>query len=187
MAELVEKAVIWACLKGDENAFRKMYESCAPYVFSIVKNYFNDVEDRKDAMQEIFANIIVSLKNFDEKKGELKSWLSRLVVYQCISLIKKSNGLKVIYNTEIEEEAENNTLISLERLTSDDLEKMLELMPKGYKTVFLLSVIEEYSHKEIGEMLGITPETSRSQLLRSIKWIKSNILTKAKMVQYGLY
>ncbi|MBK8371303.1 MAG: sigma-70 family RNA polymerase sigma factor [Saprospiraceae bacterium] len=46
--------------------------------------------------------------------------------------------------------------------------------------------MEEYSHKEIGEMLSITQETSRSQLFRAIKWIKNNILNTSNMIQYGL-
>lgn len=183
---MLDKEIIRSCINGDQRTHRKVYEICAPYVYTIIKNYFNADEDRKDAMQEVFAGLFVSLKNFDDTKGEFKSWLSRLVVYQCISLLKKTNTLQIVYNTEIEEQYEDVSLVNLERLSSNDLERMLVMMPKGYKTIFLLSVIEEYSHKEIGDMLGITPETSRSQLLRGIKWIKNNILTDAKMVQYGL-
>ena len=87
---------------------------------------------------------------------------------------------------EIMEDIEYDTLETLEKFTEKDLEKMLQDMPDGYKTIFLLSVIEEYSHKEIGEMLSITQETSRSQLFRAIKWIKNNILNTSNMIQYGL-
>ncbi len=183
---MLDNHTIQACIKGDQRTHRKVYETCAPYVFAIVKNYFNTDDDRKDAMQEVFASLFTSLKNFDKTKGVFKSWLSRLVVYQCISLIKKSNNLQVTYAAEIEDQIPDTTLLYLEQFSTQDLDKMLALMPQGYKTIFLLSVIEEYSHKEIGELLGITPETSRSQLFRGIKWIKNNIFTDAKMVQYGL-
>lgn len=183
---MLDNYTIQACIKGDQRAYRKVYETCAPYVFAIVKNYFNTNDDRKDAMQEVFASVFASLKNFDQTKGVFKSWLSRLVVYQCISLIKKSSNLQVTYAAEIEDQIPDTTLLYLEQFSTQDLDKMLSLMPQGYKTIFLLSVIEEYSHKEIGDLLGITPETSRSQLFRGIKWIKNNIFTDAKMVQYGL-
>ena len=52
---------------------------------------------------------------------------------------------------------------------------MLSKMPAGYKTIFMLSVIDDYSHVEIAKLLDISPETSRSQLHRSMKWIKKNI------------
>ncbi|MBK8886594.1 MAG: sigma-70 region 4 domain-containing protein [Saprospiraceae bacterium] len=87
---------------------------------------------------------------------------------------------------EVVDEENYDTLDSLEKLSVNDLEKMLVNMPVGYKTIFLLSVIDEYSHKEIGELLGITPETSRSQLFRAIKWIKTNIFNDINKMRYGI-
>ena len=84
------------------------------------------------------------------------------------------------------DDVEETALDAIEKLSINDLELMLKNMPDGYRTIFLLSVIDEYSHKEIGDMLGITAETSRSQLFRAIKWIKNNILNKPNMLQYGL-
>lgn len=92
----------------------------------------------------------------------------------------------MVYTIEIMEDIEYDTLETLEKFTEKDLENMLADMPEGYKTIFLLSVIDEYSHKEISELLGITQETSRSQLFRAIKWIKTNILNTSNMIQYGL-
>ncbi|MBK6364971.1 MAG: sigma-70 family RNA polymerase sigma factor [Saprospiraceae bacterium] len=154
--------------------------------FYYCQNYFSEDHDRKDVLQEIFAHIFTSLENFDQNKGSFKSWISRIAVHQCINVLRKNNRLNIVYTMEIMEDIEYDTLETLEKFTVKDLEKMLMDMPDGYKTIFLLSVIEEYSHKEIGEMLSITQETSRSQLFRAIKWIKNNILNTSNMIQYGL-
>jgi RNA polymerase sigma factor (sigma-70 family) len=182
----VEQDLLLQCQKGDQSAFRTLYNTCAPYIFTIVKNYFSEDHDRKDVLQEIFAHIFTSLENFDQNKGSFKSWISRIAVHQCINVLRKNNRLNIVYTLEIMEDIEYDTLETLEKFTEKDLEKMLQDMPDGYKTIFLLSVIEEYSHKEIGEMLSITQETSRSQLFRAIKWIKNNILNTSNMIQYGL-
>lgn len=163
-----------------------MYKSCAPYIFTIIKNYFSYEDDRKDALQEVFAQIFLSIHQFDDIKGSFKSWASRLTVYQCIALLRKKNKLQINYSLEVVDNVGENALDSLEKLSVNDLENMLKYMPDGYRTIFLLSVIDEYSHKEIGDMLGITAETSRSQLFRAIKWIKNNILNKPNMLHYGL-
>jgi RNA polymerase sigma-70 factor (ECF subfamily) len=183
---MVDEKTIKACLQGDERTHREIYRLCAPYIYAIVKNYFALEEDRKDAMQDVFASLFTSIKNYDRDKGSFKSWLSRLVVFQCISIIKKTKPLFVSFSSEMEESCQDTTLEKLEKFSQHDIEKMFEMMPTGYKTIFLLNIMEDYSHKEIGELLGITPETSRSQLFRAIKWIRTNVLTDAKMVQYGL-
>ncbi|MBK9737063.1 MAG: hypothetical protein IPO92_19765 [Saprospiraceae bacterium] len=63
---------------------------------------------------------------------------------------------------------------------------MLAAMPEGYKTIFLLSVIEEYSHKEIENFWASRPKLPRSQLFRAIKWIKKNIFEESNLINYGL-
>ncbi len=183
---MIDNSIIVKCKKGDQQAYSLMYKSCAPYIFTIVKNYFCYDDDRKDALQEVFAQIFLSIQQFDDAKGSFKSWASKLTVYQCIAILRKKDKLQINYSLEVVDDVEETALDAIEKLSINDLELMLKNMPDGYRTIFLLSVIDEYSHKEIGDMLGITAETSRSQLFRAIKWIKNNILNKPNMLQYGL-
>ena len=183
---MVGNNTISQCIKGDQQAYSVLYRSCAPYVFTIIKNYFTPDDDRKDAMQEVFAQIFLSIDKFDEEKGSFKAWISKIAVYQSIAILRKKDKIQIGFGLEVVDEENYDTLDSLEKLSVNDLEKMLVNMPVGYKTIFLLSVIDEYSHKEIGEPLGITPETSRSQLFRAIKWIKTNIFNDINKMRYGI-
>jgi RNA polymerase sigma-70 factor (ECF subfamily) len=65
-------------------------------------------------------------------------------------------------------------------ITAQDLLKMLQKIPAGYRMVFNLYVIEGYSHKEIGEQLNISESTSKSQFSRARAYLM-NLLEKQKM------
>ena len=81
-----------------------------------------------------------------------------------------------------EEEAHN-----LDHLSREEIENILIEMPLGYRQVFMLFIIDEYSHKEIGLLLNISPEASRSQLSRAKKWLRKKTLTKTdKTLANGL-
>ena len=182
---MVSKEIIYHCLHGNRLAYRQLYDTCAPFVFTIVKQYITDKSYRKDAMQEVFAEVFLSLKNYDESKGAFKSWLSRIAVNRCITLYKRTINFNIRLEVSPNEEIVENTFAYLDQLTRAEIEAFLTKMPKGYRCIFLLSVIDSYSHKEIGVLLGITPETSRSQLSRAINWIKKNILSHSKDIIYG--
>ncbi len=185
---MIDLDIIQRCKAGEEHAYSQVYNTCAPYIFSIVKNYFSYTDDRKDAMQEIFAQIFISMKNFHPEKGSFKGWISKIAVYQCIGLLKKNSRFNFIGTMDESNLSEVPIALDwMDKLSQEEIDRILRNMPLGYKAVFLLSVIDEYSHKEIGELLAITPETSRSQLSRAIKWIKSNLLTEKTQIAYGIF
>jgi RNA polymerase sigma factor (sigma-70 family) len=183
---LVDIQYIEKCKNGDSSAFKMIYNASAAYVYAIVKNYLKDEEYRRDIMQEIFAAVFTSINNFDIEKGSFKGWVAKIAVVNCIGHLRKSSKLQFDFSlTKVEEIAEEDAL-KLDELSQVEIETMLIEMPQGYKTIFLLNVIDDYSHKEIAAMLNISPETSRSQLMRGIHWIKKNIrLTTSNKMAYG--
>ncbi len=182
---MLNSNIIQSCINKERWAQKQCYESCAPYAFTIVKNYINDHELRKDTMQEVFANLFMSLKNFDSNKGAFKSWFAKIVINQCIAALRKTSNLNLHVPVTDYEEKLSFQLSELSSIKREEVEVLLKKMPDGYRTVFLLSVLDDYNHKEIAKMLSITPETSRSQLSRATKWIRQNISTEAKTMIYG--
>ncbi len=173
-----------ACKRREEQAFKLCYEACAPYAYTVIKNYIYDESYRKDAMQEVFTSLFLSLPNYDLNKGEFKPWFSKLVVRNCIDILRKRK--KINFLVPMKEEHENVESIDFMFLLSKkEIESILTQMPEGYRTVFMLSVIDEYTHEEIAAMLDISKVTSRSQLSRAIKWIKKNLSVQTKNLIYG--
>lgn len=172
------------CIMRDRVSQKALYEACAPYVYTIVKNYISDKSFIKDALQEAFAHIFCSLKNFDPSKGAFKSWIARITVNQCINILKKTGKINVSEGLELIMDIPDHAFSYLEELTKEDIEKILTKMPGGYKTVFLLNIIDGYNHKEIGKMLDITAETSRSQLSRGLQWLRKNYNNQSNSISY---
>lgn len=173
--------------EGDHAAFKLVYQKSIAYVYSIVNRYVNKESDQPDVVQEIYARVFLSIDSFDPNKGEFKYWLRRIVVNQCIKHYrkrKKSDNLVVPLDAAAYElEAEDTKILS--RLSRADIEYLLSKMPEGYRQVFMLVVLDEYPHKEVGELLEISEETSRSQLSRAKKWIRNKLSTNKQKILTG--
>jgi len=177
---------IQSCLKREQKALKHCYESCAPYLYAIIRSYIYDEENRKDVLQEVFAAIFSSLSSFDINKGPFKPWIARVTVNQCITYLRNQRKLNLFVPLDIESytgiESEDKILNQFSR---QDMLKYLQRMPEGYRTVFVMSVIDEYSHKEIAKTLEISVGTSRSQLSRAMSWIKKHLTVELNITKNG--
>lgn len=178
---MVDIELVNKCKTGNRAAFKDLYESCAPYLHRVIQRYANRQEDRKDVLQESFTKIFMYLPKFDQSKGEFKSWITKIAINESFKLLnqkKKKNHLNVPYD---ENRMEQMYFPDYEALTKKDLDKYLKKMPERYRLVFLLSEVDGYSHKEIGNLLQIKEATSRSQLTRAKNWIKKELLPELKV------
>jgi len=164
-----------------------MYDSCIGYVFSVVRRYISNTNDHPDVIQEIFARLFLSIDTFDEKKGEFKFWLRRLTINQCMEYHRKHKKSKFFVSMDQISEVEGDDGEGITELAREDIKAIIEQMPEGYKQVFLLVIIDDFSHKEVGKMLDISPETSRSQLSRAKKWLRQHVLkTNPNLLTSGI-
>ncbi len=184
---MVGQNIIKDCLANRPSGHRRLYNACLPYVYSIVKRYIKDQEERKDQVQEVFASIFQNIGSYDAQKGNFKSWISRISVNQCLMHIRKYKKLSALSIVEISDINEPGEEINIDGITREDVEKILHDMPTGYKLVFMLNVIDGYNHTEIQDMLGIKKDTSRSQLARAKKWIRKNLNHNLKSTTYGIF
>lgn len=183
---MVSKSIIEGCKRKERAAFKQCYELCSPYVYTVIKRYISNFEDRKDAMQEAFAHIFYSIDSFDEERGKFKSWLSQITVNQTINFLKRNKKLNFLVPLNSQTDfIEDGSNIGFGEINSTLLQKLVSNMPPGYKTIFLLSYSEGYSHDEIAEILGISNSTSRSQLSRAIKWVRTHYRDQLKSINYG--
>ncbi len=184
---MVKKQIISLCQAGKQEGQRQLYQACAPYVYVTIKRYVRETEDIKDTMQEAFANVFKNIKSYDESKGTFNSWIRKIAVNQALMLVRKKKQFSHLvpladFQTEV-----IGTSDSYEKLSREDVDKVLAKVPEGYRIVFTLYVIDGYSHKEISKLLDIKVETSRSQLARAKKWIYLHLFNNEKSKAYGLF
>ena len=101
--------------------------------------------------------------------------MKRIVVTQALMAIRSNRSLILAVSLEDAERIQEPATEALNQLEAAELMELVQSLPLGYRTVFNLFAIEGYSHQEIGELLGITESTSKSQLNRARSVLKEKI------------
>jgi RNA polymerase sigma-70 factor (ECF subfamily) len=145
--------------RGDEDAFRALYRRHTPGVYQFVLRLVGgNVQEAEDVIQETWMRAARGLEGF-RWQSALRSWLTGIALNRVREMARKRKRSLV----EVEGEWEFPTAAS-DPGRRIDLERALELLPPGFRTVLVLHDVEGFTHEEIGNQLGITDGTSKSQL-----------------------
>ena len=109
-----------------------------------------------------------------ESVGAFESWIKKVIVNECLAILKKEKPFKILDDRETETYYVSDNVI--EYLTANKILEVIADLPVGYRTVFNLYEIEGYSHLEIAEMLGISLGTSKSQLSKAKGLLQKKII-----------
>ncbi len=160
-------------MQGNRKAQQHLYEQYSGKFLVICRRYIKDHDLSEDVMIESFMKIFEKLSQY-ESKGSFEGWMKRIVVTQALLTLRKNQKLAMEVNLEGQAES-SLPQYEASHLEVEELMGMIHSLPIGYKTVFNLYAIEGYSHAEIGELLGISPATSKSQLSRARALLKDRI------------
>jgi len=156
--------LIQGCIQGDRRMQKALYDKYAGKMYAVCLRYMGNADDAQDILQDGFIKVYKNLERF-RGEGSFEGWVRRIFVNTAIEQIrKKKNDLSL---TEKEESIELKSVTAIENINEKDLMKVIRELSPGYRAVFNLYVVEGYSHKEIGELLGISEGTSKSQLARA--------------------
>lgn len=149
--------------------------------------YTKDRDRAQEVVQVGFIKVFDKLSEFDFK-GSFEGWVRRIMVNASIDAIRKRNRQPFSTNEEflfndasVEQEDDSDDILN--KLKAEYAMEAIQLLSPAYQTVFNLYVIENYSHKEIAEILDITEGTSKSNLAKAKQNLR-NIL-KEKFVKLG--
>ena len=163
MAQLEE--IIYQCKNGNGKAQTELYRLFSPKMYGVCLRYAKDSADAEDILQEGFIRVFTKIGQF-ESKGSFEGWMRRIMVNTALEKFRKNDRLYPVEELSTFETIEmvEETVSSI---TADELMQMIQELPPRYRLVFNLYAIEGYSHQEIGEMMGITEGTSKSNLSRA--------------------
>ena len=157
-------------MNGDAYSQKAFYKHYFGYVMAICVRYLPR-EEALEACQDVFLKVFKNIDKFQVDR-DLKKWMSSITINECIDRIRKNK--KNLNETYLEEVESNITYLNVEITENLDTEYILKLIDKinvDHKTVFLLYVVDGYSHKEISEKLNININTSRWHLAEARKAI----------------
>ena len=177
-----EQQLIKQCLKGDEVAFKNLYNQYVSYVYGICLRYLNLKEDAVDSVQNTFILAFKNLKRFDTNKGEFRSWLRKIAVNESLKQIKKNQRRQFLIDEMPEVKSQNQ---ADDFQFKEHLMYLLKQMPERFRIVYNLFVIDGFDHSEISRTLSISETNSRTILNRAKSWLieahnKNNSLTELK-------
>lgn len=176
---MTESELIKGCLEGSLRHQRELYHRFAPKMMGVCMRYAGAEEEAEDMLQEGFLTVFRKIDTFSGT-GELGAWIRRVMVNTALMYLRKMKKFQV--HVEIEEVdfflESNESLFS--QISAQDLMQMIQQLPAGYRTIFNLYAIEGFNHREIGEKLGISVGTSKSQYSRSREMLRKMIEKEAE-------
>ncbi len=166
MNEVSEQTLIDLCKKGDRKAQRAIYDKLAPRMFPLCLRYVCDRNLAEDLLQDGFVTLFSKIGSY-KGNGSFDGWARKIFVTTALMYLRRNDAIRQSDDIEYARHLSSESSDQLQDIGYKELMKLIASLPTGFRTVFNLNVIEGYSHKEIGDMLGISEVTSRTQLSRA--------------------
>lgn len=169
-----EHKLLKECRRGNAKYQRLLYERYSAKMLVVCARYFMSIQEAQDALQDGFIKVFANIDSFREE-GSLEGWVRRIMVNTSLNLHRKN--LKHYYNVDLGETESRiaDHKQSVDNLEVQDILKLIQQLPNGYKIVFNLYEIEGYSHQEIAEELNVSISTSKTQLLKARRRLRNQI------------
>uniref|UniRef100_UPI00404B12BA RNA polymerase sigma factor n=1 Tax=Gelidibacter sp. TaxID=2018083 RepID=UPI00404B12BA len=159
------------CKKNDAQAQSQLYKLFASKLFSLCLKYSKNHAEAQDNLQDAFVTIFNKISQYNNK-GSLEGWMKRITINTALQRYRSVGVFDIVNEEQIED-----TYIEIEdeSLSMDYLLSIIQELPDRYRLVFNLYALDDYSHKEIAEMLDISTGTSKSNLARARLILKEKI------------
>lgn len=191
MEKLKDEEIIALILKGKAQLYSELVLRYQNKLFSTIYHYTHDYEDTKDLAQEIFIKVYNNLHKYNSK-ASFSTWIYRIAVNSCIDWTRKRRLVTVsAFETDENEEIHILENISDDTPSPEDVllkeeykttvKNIVMELPDIYKTVVILYYYEDFSPKEISDILNIPKKTIDSRLYRARDILKSRIIN----MEYG--
>ena len=179
---ITEKELFRLCKKRNADAQKLLYTTYHSILLGICMRYGKSKAEAEDILQMGMLRIFKNIDSYSGK-GSFEGWMKRIIVNVAIDNYRKNS--KYYYHEDIDEINGEPFLASdiPNNLEVEDILKTIHELPPGYRMVFNLFAIEGYSHKEIANILEISENTSKTQLLKARKSLRKKLISLNRMPQ----
>lgn len=176
-----EDQLIEGCIAGKRDMQRLLYDLYSKKMMVVCLRYAPTTFEAEDIMQDAFIKVFNHIQNF-KKDCPLEFWIRRIMVNTALKHLRSKQLLTVSHEAEEVANISSGDM-NLSGYTMDELLGMIQSLAPRYRMVFNLYAIEGYNHKEIGEMLGISEGTSKSQYSRARAILQSMLLRQEEKLK----
>ncbi len=168
------QVLIESCLRGDRVAQRRLYDAYAGLVWSVVRRYTEILDIAEDIQSEAFCRIFARLAQY-RFEGAFEGWIRRITVHAVADYFRSHRSSDATLNESAEEQLVSHNANALSGLSYKEILGLIHELPATQRAVFNLAVFEQYAHKEIAAMLGITENNSRWHLNDARRRLKEKL------------
>ncbi len=158
--------IVEACKRGDRKAQFELYKLYSRAMYNICVRMLGSAENAEDALQNSFVDVFTKLDSF-RFESTIGAWIKRIVINNCINALKKRRLQFSELTDNAQMPIQDTPSVSDGILNVSAIQNAIQKLPDGYRTVFNLYALEGYDHEEIGQVLGISEATSKSQYSRA--------------------
>jgi len=176
-----DKQLIKKAASDNRQAQQALYEKFSPKMLSVCRQYVKDLQFAEDVMVNGFVKVFKHLNSF-KHEGSFEGWIRKIMVRESISHLRKQQF--IVYDDDVIERNNDSKTLQSSELDVAHIQLLIDALPTGYKTVFILNTVEGYRHQEIAKMLDITESTSKTQLFKARKMLQEK-LKQQKIIGYG--
>ncbi len=170
---MTEREIIQGCLNEDPKYQRLLVVNYSSMLMTVSRRYTPAGIGSDDVLQDAFINIFKHLQQYNPERGSLEGWMRRIVINMALKKLNKRSFTHEKPTDQFEDIQLHPNVYN--HLEAEDILQLIASLPDGYRQVFNLYAIEGYSHKEIAEMLGIQEGTSRSNLFKAKKILRTKL------------
>jgi RNA polymerase sigma factor (sigma-70 family) len=174
----MKKDLLESCKQGNVFAQRQLVEVYSNRLYRLCLRYVRNEFDAEEVLMNGFLKFFQTIHSFEYRDdARLEAWLKRVMINEALMYLRKTKNLSLVMSEESIAPIGENAVIE-DQLNSEVIYELILQLPTGYRTVFNLYAIEGYTHAEIAEQLGISENTSKSQLSRARALLQTWLLKK---------
>jgi RNA polymerase sigma-70 factor (ECF subfamily) len=172
---LSEQEIIEGCIKCDKAAQKALFDLCHQKLNNVCLRYSNSAQDAQDLMQDTLIKVYQKIGSF-KGNSSLTSWICTIAVNTAMSNFRKLKKFRLVNIDTVQlEQVKDEDYTDLPEPNVTKAIEALRKLPEGYRMVLNLYAVENYSHQEIANELGISVGTSKSQLARARKKLREMV------------
>ena len=169
-----EDELIQRCLRRERDAQRQLYDTYSSKMYALCHRYVKSSMDAEDVLVTAFMKVFDKIGQF-KSEGSFEGWIRRIMVNEALTHLRRNRAMYLETDLEYADREPDYAQLG-DHLETEDLMNMIQELPTGYRIVFNLYAIDGYSHKEIADQLGISENTSKSQLSRARAHLQKTLM-----------
>jgi len=171
--QTIDVSTIYACQRGDQDAFRQIYEAYHKKIYRLIYRYCHDPEETLDLTQEVFVRVYKGISNF-RSECSLETWIYQIAINTVTRAMRKSKPYESLNHRQIDKSEQADVHLEMQEL-EQHIERAISILPESLRMTFLLAVTENLTYAEAGKILGISVEAVRMRVSRARQLLRESL------------